>query len=126
LQARGFRFAVCTNKLEWLSVRLLQALGLADRFVAICGQDTFGIQKPDPAVLLRTLDKAGGSRERALMVGDSVSDIATARASGIPVIAVDFGYSETPVGQLHPDRVISSFDALPDAVSALIRDPLTA
>jgi phosphoglycolate phosphatase len=40
LAARGCRFAVCTNKLEWLSVRLLEALGLANRFVAICGQDT--------------------------------------------------------------------------------------
>src|SRR5207244_3146853 len=46
LAVEGHRFAVCTNKLEWLSVRLLEVLGLAKRFAAICGQDTFGIQKP--------------------------------------------------------------------------------
>src|ERR1700688_2507536 len=51
LAADGCRFAVCTNKLERLSIRLLEQLNLAGRFAAICGQDTFGIQKPDPEVL---------------------------------------------------------------------------
>ena len=54
------RLAVCTNKLEWLSVRLLDALGLSQRFVAICGADTFGMQKPDPEFLRRTIARAGG------------------------------------------------------------------
>ena len=71
LSARGCRFAVCTNKLEWLSVRLLRSLGISDRFVAICGADTFGIRKPDPDVLRRTIARVGGSTDRALMVGDS-------------------------------------------------------
>jgi phosphoglycolate phosphatase len=53
------------------------------------------------------------------MVGDSGTDIATARAAGVPVVAVDFGYSETPVRELGPDRVISHFDQLADAVFAL-------
>ncbi len=48
LTARGYRFAVCTNKLEWLSKRLLDQLGLSPRFAAICGADTFGVSKPDP------------------------------------------------------------------------------
>src|SRR5215813_5125233 len=48
LAAAGCRFAVCTNKLEWLSARLLDALGLSNRFAAICGADTFGLQKPHP------------------------------------------------------------------------------
>ena len=96
LAARGCRFAVCTNKLEWLSVRLLNALGLADRFVAICGQDTFAVQKPHPDALHGTLRRAGGTLHRAVMVGDSHTDIATARAAGIPIIAVDFGYTEIP------------------------------
>ena len=48
LSERGFRFAVCTNKLEWLSKRLLDQLGLSARFDAICGADTFGVSKPDP------------------------------------------------------------------------------
>ena len=60
---------MCTNKLEWLSVRLLDALGLSSRFVAICGADTFGLKKPDPELLRRTLGRAAPA-ERAVMVGD--------------------------------------------------------
>ena len=119
LAARGCRFAVCTNKLEGLSRLLLEALNLTHRFVVICGQDTFKIQKPDPEILYRTIRAAGGETERAVMVGDSGTDIATARAAGIPIVAVDFGYSEVPVGKLMPDRLISHFDQLAAAVTEL-------
>jgi len=119
LASRGCQFAVCTNKLESLSRLLLEALGLSRRFAAICGQDTFGMQKPDPEILRRTIRATGGALQRAVMVGDSGTDIATARAAGVPVVAVDFGYSETPVRELGPDRVISHFDHLADAVFAL-------
>ena len=119
LQRRGDRFAVCTNKLERLSVLLLEKLDLARRFDAICGQDTFGIQKPDPEVLRRTVAAAGGELHNAIMIGDSVTDIRTARAAGIPVIAVDFGYSERPVSEYGPDRLISRFNDLPAAIGAI-------
>lgn len=119
LAADGCHFAVCTNKLEGLSRLLLDALDLSARFRAICGQDTFGVQKPDPEILRRTIVQAGGLVERAVMVGDSATDIDTARAAGIPVIAVDFGYTETPVTQLGPDRVIGHFADLPAAVRIL-------
>jgi phosphoglycolate phosphatase len=120
LAALGYRFAVCTNKLEWLSVRLLDALGLSARFEAICGQETFGIQKPDPEMLRRTITKAGGDPAYAIMVGDSATDVNTARAAGLPVVAVDFGYTEIPVQLLGPDRIISHFDALPEAITELV------
>lgn len=119
LSARGFRLAVCTNKLEHLSVLLLNELKLTDRFVAICGQDTFGIQKPDPEILRRTIAAAGGDIDQAIMVGDSETDILTAQAAGIPVIAVDFGYSDRPVSEYSPDRVISRFEQLPDIVASI-------
>ena len=92
LAAGGFKLAVCTNKLEVLSRRLLEQLGLLDRFTAVCGQDTFGVQKPDPEVLRRTLELVRGELSRTLMVGDSVTDVRVARAAGVPVVAVDFGY----------------------------------
>jgi phosphoglycolate phosphatase len=120
LARRGCRLAVCTNKLEWLSLSLLGTLGLADRFAAICGADTFGVQKPDAAILHGTVARAGGHPEATVMVGDAVTDIAVARAAGIAVIAVDFGYSETPVAALAPDRIVSSFERLPEAVFALL------
>jgi phosphoglycolate phosphatase len=116
LAADGYRLAVCTNKLEGLSRLLLDALGFTWRFAAICGQDTFRIQKPDPEILRRTIQAAGGEIRRAVMVGDSGTDVATARAAGIPVVAVDFGYSETPIEDLGADRLISHFDELAAAV----------
>lgn len=121
LAAGGYRFAVCTNKREGLSRQLLDALGLSGRFVAICGADTFGIQKPDPELLRRTIARAAGDTGRAVMVGDSDIDIATARAAGVPVVGVDYGYTETPVAELAPDRVISALSELPQAVFALLR-----
>jgi phosphoglycolate phosphatase len=119
LAARGFQFAVCTNKLERLSVRLLDQLQLADRFVAICGQDTFGVQKPDPEILRRTIAAAGGIELSAVMIGDSITDIRTARAAGIPIIAVDFGYSERPVAEFGPDRTISHYAQLAASIAAI-------
>src|SRR5262249_44334029 len=119
LATRGYQFAVCTNKLEWLSLRLLDRLGLTSRFAAICGQDTFAVRKPHPDALLSTILRVGGSREHSLMVGDSLTDITTAKAAHIPVVAVDFGYTETPVVELAPDKVISHFNELSGAVEAL-------
>src|SRR3989440_8589634 len=120
LAAQGYRLAVCTNKLEWLSVKLLDALGLSSRFAAICGQDTFTMRKPDPDMLRLTIVRAGGDTGHAVMVGDSMTDVATARAAAVPVIAVDFGYTDTPPAELGADRLISHFDALAAAVTALV------
>jgi phosphoglycolate phosphatase len=124
LEARGDRLAVCTNKRAWLAVRLLERLELAARFDAICGQDTFGIHKPDPEMLRRTVAAAGGEIADAVMVGDSATDVSTARAAGVPVVAVDFGYTEVPAAELGADRVISHFEALPSALAALARHPV--
>jgi phosphoglycolate phosphatase len=56
---------------------------------------------------------------RAIMVGDSRTDIDTARAAGVPVIAVDFGYTDVPIADLQPNRIISHFDQLWDAVASI-------
>jgi phosphoglycolate phosphatase len=119
LAGEGFRLAVCTNKLEWLSLRLLDALNLSRYFAAICGQDTFGIQKPDPEMLRLTIRRAGGEVQRAIMVGDSLTDVRTARAANVPVIAVDFGYSEVAPAALNADRLIGSLAELPHAIAAV-------
>jgi phosphoglycolate phosphatase len=118
-RAEGWRLAVCTNKLEYSSKLLLEKLGALDQFAFVCGQDTFGVAKPDPRPLIETVARAGGDLASAVMIGDSVTDIRTARAAGIPVVAVDFGYTDIPVRELGPDRVISHFDALDEAVRAL-------
>lgn len=120
LSRAGFALAVCTNKLEWLSLRLLDALSLRDRFVAICGGDTFGRTKPDPHSLLGTIARAGGVPERAIMIGDSAADVGAARAASVPVIGVTFGYTDIPIAELKPDRVISHMSDLAKSVNALI------
>jgi phosphoglycolate phosphatase len=120
LSARGYRFAVCTNKLEWLSKLLLDRLGMSWRFSAICGADTFGVSKPDPAILRQTIARAGGEPSAAIMVGDAGPDIGVARRAGIPVIGVEFGYTEVPIADLKPDRVIGHMRELPAAVESLM------
>ena len=122
LEARGYGFAICTNKIEKTARLLLETLGVADRFEAICGQDTFAVSKPQAGALLSTIALAKGTPERSAMVGDSVTDILTARAARIPVVAVDFGYTDKPVSELGPDCVISHFDELDAAIDALF-DP---
>jgi phosphoglycolate phosphatase len=119
LAAGGFRLAVCTNKLAWMAERLLDTLNLSRHFAAICGPDTFGVQKPDPQMLRLTIRRVGGEPQQAIMVGDSGTDVRTARAANVPIIAVDFGYSEVPIATLHPDRLISSFTELPAAIATI-------
>jgi phosphoglycolate phosphatase len=119
LAGRGYRFAVCTNKLEWLSKLLLDRLGLSARFSAICGADTFGIAKPDPAILRQTVARAGGEMVSTVMVGDAGPDIGVARRAGVPVIGVTFGYTEVPIAELKPDLLIGHMNQLPAAVETL-------
>jgi phosphoglycolate phosphatase len=119
--AAGWRFAVCTNKLEGLSRVLLGKLGLISRFDAICGGDSFATRKPDPAHLLGTIAAAGGLPESAVMVGDSRTDVDTARAAGVAVVGVTFGYTPVPMAELEPDFLIDSFDDLtPEAARGLL------
>src|SRR4051795_12753639 len=117
--AQGHRLAVCTNKLEWLSKRLLDQLGLSRRFAAICGADTFGVQKPDPIILQQTVARAGGDMAATIMVGDAGPDVGVARRAGIPVIGVEFGYTDVPIAELKPDRLIGHMRDLPAAVESL-------
>lgn len=115
----GATLAVCTNKTERLAKTLLSELGMLDRFAALTGGDSLGVFKPHPRHLLGTIELAKGDAARAVMIGDSETDIKTAKAAGIPVVAVDFGYSNEPVDTLAPDAIISHYDELASAVAAI-------
>ena len=117
-QACGHTLAVCTNKREILARQLLESLGLAPRFAAIAGRDTFKVHKPDPGHLLQTITHANGLPSHAIMIGDSNVDIATAKAASIPVIAVSFGYCEPPVAHYAPDFMIDHYDDLDAAIDS--------
>lgn len=125
LEAAGFILAVCTNKMEEHSIKVLDKLGIGHRFAANCGRDTFPYFKPDPRHLMLTIERAGGDPRRAVMVGDSRTDIVTAKNAGIPAVAVPFGYTDVPVHELGPDVVIDHFDELHRAVQGLVK-PLAA
>jgi phosphoglycolate phosphatase len=102
LASGGARLAVRTNKREYLSRRLLQALELEGYFSAIAGPDTFAVAKPDPGHLTGVIALAGGTPSRAVMVGDSAVDVRTAKAASVPVILVSFGYAASPLDGLDP------------------------
>lgn len=120
LEAGGARLGVCTNKRTDLSVALLDALGLAHRFAAIVGADAAPAPKPAAAHLFATIERAGGRVGRAVMVGDSVSDAGAARAAGVPLVLVSFGYTDIPARELGPDVLIDHFDELPAACRRLL------
>jgi phosphoglycolate phosphatase len=123
----GARLAVCTNKIERLSRLLLRELALEDKFGAIAGRDTFAVCKPAAAHLLGAIALAGGKRERAVMVGDSEVDFATAHAAGIPAIGVTFGYTARPVRELArevaPQAIIDHYREFALALAHVLPQP---
>jgi len=120
LQAAGAVLCVCTNKRSDLSLALLDALQLTHRFAAVVGADRAPKPKPDPSHVLAAIAAAGGDPAFALMVGDSANDVDSAKAAGVPVVAVTFGYTETPAHDLGADAVIERFDELPKVARRLL------
>lgn len=110
LAARGVALALCTNKPERVTRLLVDALGWRQRFAAIVGGDTLPVAKPDPAPLRLAIARAGGTP--AVFVGDSIVDMQTARAAGVPGVAVSFGFADRPVDQLGAGATIDHFDEL--------------
>jgi phosphoglycolate phosphatase len=118
--AAGATLVVCTNKRTDLSLALLDELDLTHRFAAIMGPDKAGAAKPDPRHLLAAIAAGGGSADRALMVGDAATDVGAAKAAGLPVIAVSFGYSDVPPAELGADALIDHFAELPPVARRLL------
>lgn len=119
LESRGVMIAVATNKREALARRLFDELGLSPRLATVIGGDTLGLDraKPRPDMLLEMLARTGATR--AAFVGDTTYDIGAARAAGLPVVAVSFGFNDLPPNELGADAVIDHFDALIPALLQL-------
>ncbi|TCR64793.1 phosphoglycolate phosphatase [Bosea sp. BK604] len=116
----GFTLAVCTNKPILHTRLILDHFGISSRFAAVAGRDSYPYFKPDPRHLTGVIEQAKADPARAVMIGDSRTDIATAKAAGIPSICVPFGYTDVPIETLSPDLVIQHFDELPGAVRKML------
>lgn len=113
LNDAGAGLGVCTNKPEAVTRRILDALGVLEMMGAIIGGDTTPAKKPDPAPVLAGLERLGCAPARGLLIGDSPADAGAARAAGVPVILVSFGYTQTPVREIGADGIVDSFDEVP-------------
>jgi phosphoglycolate phosphatase len=120
LANEGALLAVCTNKHAKYAEKLLRELKLADRFAFIAGGDSFPFKKPDPRHLTEAIAGAGGHAERAVLIGDSETDVITAKAAEIPVVAVSFGYTDIPPAALGADRLVHKFEDVPAAAMDLL------
>lgn len=118
LAARGTRLALCTNKPQPTTDIAVVALGIADHFGAVIGAREGVPLKPAPDMLRAAL-AALGTPATAVMIGDSAADIGVARATGVPVIAVSYGYAHGPVAALGADRIVDRLLDIPDALAAL-------
>lgn len=109
----GFTLAICTNKPEALAVQMLDALTLRHRFAAMIAADTLPVRKPDPKPYREAVARAGGEVGRSFLLGDTETDVKTARAAGVRVALVGFGPEGDRIRRLNPDAMIGHFDEVP-------------
>ncbi len=113
LKSRGWILGICTNKPEKLALQLLESLGILSEFKALTGADTYPFRKPDPRALTRTIELMGGSDDKAILVGDSITDLNTGRAAGVPVFLVGFDLQGKNASKLNPDEIFMGYDEFP-------------
>ena len=114
LAAAGFQLACITNKAEAFTLPLLKNLGLHDAFKLILSGDSLPKQKPDPLPLLHACRHFGITPDHGVLVGDSSNDVQAARAAGMPVICVTYGYNHGhDIRESRPDAVVDSLTEVP-------------
>jgi phosphoglycolate phosphatase len=119
LKAAGVKLAVCTNKPQALTERVLADMGLARFFPVAIGASETRPRKPHAAMLEAALGALGVSPRRSVMVGDSDSDVGSARSAGVPVVLMSYGYSSLPALALGADAVVDDMDQLLDVLGSL-------
>lgn len=113
LISEGWRLGICTNKPERLAILLLKDLGIFSRFTSLIGADTLPLKKPHPVPLLRAITEVGGIKSRSILIGDTETDVKTARAAGVPVFLVSFGPQGAVAQTLNPDNLLEHYLELP-------------
>jgi len=120
LKADGVRMAVLTNKPHGPTTMLVEQLGLERFFGAVFGQGRKSYLKPDPRLFEEVLAELGGRGDGAVMIGDSITDVETARAGAAPVILMSYGYTPEPAATLGADLVLDDFRDVPAAGRRLL------
>ncbi len=108
LHTAGVRVGLCSNKPDDLCHGLVRELGIAPYIDEILGSSDDRPKKPDPALLLGVIERLGVPPGETLYVGDSETDVLTARAAGVPVMLVSYGYTLRHASQLGADGVVDS------------------
>jgi phosphoglycolate phosphatase len=121
LAEQGAILSVCTNKPPHLANPVLEAFDLQRHFKAIVGNGQAGVNKPDGRHLTYTIDACGGNLDRALMVGDSITDVQAARNAGVPVVLVSFGYTNEKASALGADAIFDHYHELPDLAAQIMK-----
>ena len=119
LTRQGMKLGICTNKPHKSALQVLEALSLNRHFDACFGKASLAFHKPDRRHYDEVAAALGVSPDRSLYVGDSETDVETARNAGVPVVLVPFGYSRSPASDLGGDRLIQHFSELPAVVGEL-------
>ncbi len=120
LAAAGWALAVCTNKPEKLAQILLERLGIRDRFASLIGADTLPLRKPHPEPLWAAIEQAGGTRDRAALIGDTVTDAKTGQAADVPVVLVTFGPDGERVKDFAPEATLGHYRDLSAVLGTLL------
>ncbi|PTW49905.1 HAD-IA family hydrolase [Rhodovulum kholense] len=120
LRAAGIGVGICTNKPTALAEELMTRLGVRGLFASLVGADTLPVRKPDPAPYALAVEQAGGQVGRSLLVGDTFTDRATARAAGVPCVLVSFGPAADEMPGLEPDALMADYAELDGLVAKLL------
>src|SRR5262249_5688821 len=123
LRRQGYRTAICTNKPQRATIAVVEGLGLIGLFDGIAGGDRFPVKKPDPGHLLGLIDELGSLAQASAMIGDNENDAAAARAAGVPLVLMRYGYARVDPESLAADALLDRFSELPQALARLELKP---
>jgi phosphoglycolate phosphatase len=117
--AKSYRLAVCTNKPTAVSREIVDSLGIGKEIEVVVGGDSGVTPKPAPDMLWLVADKLGLTKDEVVMIGDSANDVASAKAAGIRVAVVRYGYTDIAPDDLGADAVMDDFRGIPAALEKL-------
>ena len=116
LNTAGIPLGLCSNKPQALSITILNRLHIAQYFDVVLGGDVVPHRKPDPRHLLETIRQLDAPATSSFMIGDSENDYNSARAAGVPVILMSYGYLHGPPDSVEPDAWLDRFSDIPGAL----------